>query len=74
MLSCHKERELTNQVAELKTLLQGMCNSGIIAEHVESRLPKANTKVSKLLERPTPMSENWYERNRARIYRACVEY
>ena len=65
--------ELTNQVAELKTLLQGMCNSGFVAEHTESRLPKVETKTRKLPERQA-VSEDWYERNRARIYRACVEY
>lgn len=66
--------ELTNQVMELKTLLQDMCNGGIVEKNTGSRLPKANTRVAKLVERPAPMSENWYERNRARIYKACVEY
>ena len=65
--------ELTNQVAELKTLLQGMCNSGFVVEHTESRLPKVEMKTRKLPKRKV-VSEDWYERNRAIIYRACVEY
>lgn len=65
--------ELTNQVAELKTLLQGMCNSGFVVEHIESRLPKVEMKTRKLPKRKV-VSEDWYERNRAIIYRACVEY
>ena len=67
-------RELANQVADLKMLFQGLQNSGIITKHTESRLPKAKMRTGKLLERPTPISEDWYERNRARIYTACVEY
>lgn len=66
-------QELTNQVAELKTLLQGMYNGSII-KHTESRLPKAEMRTGKLIGGSAPVSENWYERNKARIYRACVEY